>query len=103
VIASIADHGRGERADRRGPPVREMVIERGRARAGEMGRVGRAGNGRAGERERGLGRIRPSGGGRGFPFSFSFSNSISFLFLLISFFLLNKYLAIFSWVSKYSM
>jgi hypothetical protein len=32
VIASIADHGRGERADRRGPPVRERLIERGRAR-----------------------------------------------------------------------
>jgi hypothetical protein len=73
VIASIADHGRGERADRRGPPVRERVIERGRAGAlmsgvgrsvggearcehgREMGHVGRAGNGRAGERERGLG------------------------------------------------
>jgi hypothetical protein len=33
VIASIADHGRGERADRRGPPIRERVDrEGGRAR-----------------------------------------------------------------------
>jgi hypothetical protein len=62
-----------------------------RAGAREMGRVGRAGNGRAGEREKGLGRIRPSRGGI-FPFSISISFNLLFL--------LNKNLSIFSWVSK---
>jgi hypothetical protein len=53
VIASIADHGRGERADRWGPPVRERVIERGRAGAltsGDDRSVG--GEGRRDARER---------------------------------------------------
>jgi hypothetical protein len=102
VIASIADHGRGERADRWGLPVRERVIERGRAGALLSG-VGRSAEGEArrkrerargkwvawarrgtqhvGGRERGLGRIRPSRVGRDFLFSISIS-----FFLLISFF-----------------
>jgi hypothetical protein len=100
VIASIADHGRGERADRRGPPVRERVIERGRAGA-LMSGVGRSAGGEA-WRERGrarrrwaawaergtgaweregLARIRPSRGG-GFPFSFSIYIYISFSLFL---------------------
>jgi hypothetical protein len=106
VIASIAYHGRGERADRRGPPIRERVIERGRAGALTSG-AGRSARGEA-RRERGRVRGRwaawaeqgtgtrergregwagsgPAEGG-GFPFSFSISISISFLFLLISFF-----------------
>ena len=98
VIASIADHGRGERAgpacqregDREGEGGRadewgQPISRRGgaaRARAGvqEMGRVGRVGNGRAGERERERGGWAGSGGG--FPFSFSFSISISISFSL---------------------
>jgi hypothetical protein len=104
VIVSLADHRRGEKADRRGPPVRERVIERGRAGAltsgtsrsveGEVRRErGRPrwrwvtwaerGTRRAKWGERGLGRIWPSRGGY---FLFSISISISFLFLLISFF-----------------
>jgi hypothetical protein len=57
VIASIADHGRGERADRRGPPVRERVIKRGSGRADEWGRpiseTGGAARARAGAWEMG--------------------------------------------------
>ena len=102
MIASIADHGRGERADRRGPPVRERVIERGRAgaltsgvgrSAGGEARHGASAGGRAGDGPRGPSgeRAREREGERVGPdpaqprggfFLFLFL----FLFLLISFF-----------------
>jgi hypothetical protein len=94
VIASIADQGRGERADRRGTSARESAIERGRAgaavgrgRAVSGGR-GRAGGGtswasgaRVGGRERkDLGRNRPKRGGEEFLFFlFLFPNLFYFL------------------------
>jgi hypothetical protein len=103
VIASIADHGRGEGADRRGPPAREGAVARGRAGVadgwgrGVRGGRGHAMMGRLGcGRERGVGaraRERETAWAGGFLFSF-FPFSISyfyFLFLfLLSPFLLNK-------------
>jgi hypothetical protein len=86
VIASIADHGRGERADKRGPPAGERAIKRGRAGAAVgqgravSGRRGRAGGGpswASGERAevgvgKDLGWNRPNRGERN-SFSFCFS------------------------------
>jgi hypothetical protein len=55
------------------PISRKGGVAQARAGAWEMGRMGRAGNGCAGERERGgLGRIRPSRGGEDFLFLFLF-------------------------------
>jgi hypothetical protein len=84
MIASIADHGRGERANRRGPRARERAIERGRAgtAVGGVGMsVARAGGGASwasGERAVGgegkdLGQNRPNRGGERNSFSFFFS------------------------------
>jgi hypothetical protein len=105
VIASIADHGRGERADRRGLPARERAIERGKAVAAVgrgravSGGCERAGGGpswASGERARegegegegkDLGRNRPNRG-REIPFPFSVPISKSILlspFSIISF------------------
>jgi hypothetical protein len=87
VIASIADHGRGERADKRGPPARERAIKRGRAGAAVgqgravSGRRGRAGGGpsaRKWERGKTWVGIGPTGG-RGIPFPFAFPISKSIL------------------------
>jgi hypothetical protein len=125
VIASIADHGRGDRADRRGPPVRERVIERGRAGA-LTSRAGRSAKGEARrergrargrwvawaeqgtgarEREGGLGQIQPSRGGEDFLFLFLFLFLFPFLFLFFFnlLFLLSKYLSMFLGCQKYSM
>jgi hypothetical protein len=101
VIASIADHGRGERADKRGPPARERAIERGRAGAAVgrgravTGGCERAGGGpswasgeRAGEGEgKDVGRNRSNRGERNF-YSFFFSYFqvyFTFSFSIISF------------------
>jgi hypothetical protein len=97
VIASITDHGRGEGADRRGPPAREGAVARGRAgvadgwRQGVRGGRGHAVMGRLGRgRERGVGaraREREAawagcGPAGGFPFLFFFL----FLFLISIFY-----------------
>jgi hypothetical protein len=68
VIASIADHGRGEGANRRGPPAREGAVARERAGVADgwgrdvSGRRGRAAMGRLGHgREGECGRARDRG------------------------------------------
>jgi hypothetical protein len=107
VIASIADHGRGEGADRRGSPAKEGVVTRERAgMADGWGRDVSGGRGRAAmgrEREGECGRAREREGrsgpeaaqlGGSFSFSLFFLFPISYfyflLLFLLSLFLLNK-------------
>jgi hypothetical protein len=94
MIASIADHGRGERANRRGPRARERAIKRGRAGtavgrgrdvSGARGRWGELGLGRARGRGRGE-RLGPESaqprGREEFLFLFLFLFPSLFCFLL---------------------
>jgi hypothetical protein len=107
VIASIADHGRGEGAGGRGPPARDGAVARERAGVADgwgqdvSGRRRRAamGCGREGEcgRARERGEVRAGSGpaeGGVFPFLFFSISYFYFLLLfLLSLFLLNKLLA----------
>jgi hypothetical protein len=95
VIASIADHGRGEGADRWGPPAREGAVARERAGmadgwvrdvSGGHAAMGRLGRGREGEcgRARERGEVwAGSGPAEGGSFSFSFF-FFYFLFLFLT-------------------
>jgi hypothetical protein len=113
VVASIADHGRGEGADRHDLSAREGAIAReragvadgwGRDVSGGRGRaaMGRLGHGREGECRRtheregrsGPEAAQPRGGFLFFSFFlFSVSYFYFLLLFLLSLFLLNKLLA----------
>jgi hypothetical protein len=96
VIASIADHGRGEGADRRGPPAREWAVARERAGVADgwgqdvSGGRGRVAMGRGREGECGRAREREGRSGpeaaqpRGAVFPFLFFSISYFLFLFLT-------------------
>jgi hypothetical protein len=67
-----------------------------------MGRVGREGTARAGERG-GWARSDPAEGGEDFLFLFIFLFLFLFIFFFNLLFLLNKYLSMFLGCQKYSM
>jgi hypothetical protein len=101
VIASIADHGRGEGADRRGPPAREGAVARERAGMADgwvrdvsgwraaMGRLGRGREGECGRAREREGRSGPEAAqprGGVFPFLFFLLFPISYFYFFYLFF-----------------